>query len=295
VDSGADARRAWRNLQRSAVDPGAHAQLPLELGLRLLDHLDGLRVAPERILVLGGGAGLLQAPLAEQFPAAALIYADPVAGLLAQLPRSSRLQRWFGAAREPHRIACLPSRLPLRNGCVDLVVALGVLGWEDPERVFGESRRVLSGDGLLLFNALGPDTLREWRAALSQARPAIDPLGRSVLRLMDMHDLADAASHAGLASPVVDMEHLTVHYASLETLLVDLRASGGNALRERPRGLMTPGQLRRARDAMEALRAPEGLPVTLEAIYGHAWNTRPLVDPAGRAVIPIRPVSAPGA
>ncbi len=293
MDSGADPRRAWRNLARSAAGSAQQAQLPLELGLRLLDHLEGLRIAPQRILVLGGAAGLLQAPLSEQFPAATLLYADPVAGLLAQLPQRSRLQRWLGVARDPQRIACLPSRLPLRNGSVDLVLALGVLGWEDPGAVFAEMRRVLRGDGLLMFHALGPDTLREWRSALHAARPAIDPLGRSVLRLMDMHDLADAASHAGLASPVVDMEHLTVHYPTLASLLADLRASGGNALRERPRGLMTPRQRDRLAAKLEQLRGPEGLPMTLEAIYGHAWNTVPLVDGAGRPVIPIRAV--PGA
>lgn len=294
MDSSADPRRAYANQNRRAARAGGQGQLALELGLRLLDHLDGLRIEPARILVLGGGAGLLRAPLAEQFPAAALIYADPVTTLLARMPRASRLQRWLGAAPEPLRLACRPTALPLRNGSIDLLIALGMLGWESPAQVFAEARRVLSADGLLLFNALGPDTLKEWRGALAHARPGIDPLGTSLAHLPDMHDIADAAAHAGLASPVVDMEQLTVHYPDLHLLLADLRCEGGgNALLARPRGLMTPRQHARLLAHVEAGRTAQGLPVTLEAIYGHAWNTRPLVDNAGRPVIPIRAAPKP--
>lgn len=289
MDSGADPQRVRANQARRQAALAAPSALAVELGMRLLDHLDGLRIAPRRILVLGGGAGLLQAPLRELFPQAELIYADPLPGLLAALPRPSRLQRWLGAGREPLRLACWPGALPLRNGSIDLLLALGVLAWEPPARVFAEARRVLARDGLLLFHALGPDTLKEWRQALALARPGQDPAGRSLLRLADMHDLADAAAAAGLASPVVDMEHLTVHYPDLAVLLEDLRGpGGGNALRERPRGLMTPRQHARLRAALERGRTAAGLPMTLEAVYGHAWNTQPLVDEAGRPVIPIR-------
>lgn len=284
-----DPRRARRNRTRHAARLAAEDPLGSELADRLLDHLEGLRIEPQRILVLGGGGGLLRAQLVERFPAAALVYADPAAALLAAMPRASRLQRWFGTAREPLRIACLGSALPLRNGSVGLAIVLGLPGFEPLEPVLEELRRVLAADGLLLFHALGPDSLREWRQALQAAHPGHDPLDRSVLRLVDMHDLADAASHAGLASPVVDMEYLTVHYPDLATLLGDLRgAGGGNALAARPRGLVTPRQRARLLAALEALRTPQGLPLTLEVIYGHAWNTRPLVDDQGRPVIPIR-------
>jgi malonyl-CoA O-methyltransferase len=238
---------------------------------------------------LGSGPGLLREALERAFPAAEIIYADPVPALLAEMPLASRLRQWLGA-RPPLRLACAADALPLRNGCVDLLIAHGVLVWVDPRRAFAEARRVLKPDGLLLFSTLGPDSLKEWRTALAEARPAWpDPLGHALPRLPDMHDLADAAAHAGLASPVVDMEYLTVHYPDRATLLADLRVlGGGNALHDRARGLMTPRARARLDRRLDAGRSAEGLPQTLEVIYGHAWNTRPLVDANGRSVIPIR-------
>jgi len=289
VDSGADALRARRNLGAHAEAYRSHAVLPQELGVRLLDHLDGLRITPKRVLVLCDDPQGLQPALSRLFPDASYLHASPSPALLALPAAGSRLQRWFGRTGEIVRLACSAAALPLRNGSVDLVVGHGALAWEDPERVFAEARRVLAPDGLLLFSALGPDTLQQWQAAARAAWPGLDPVGTLVPRLADMHDLADAASQAGLASPVVDMEQLTVHYADLATLLADLRVvGGGNALHARRRGLCTPRQGARLRSALEQQRTAHGLPQTLEAIYGHAWNTRPLVDAAGRPVIPIR-------
>jgi malonyl-CoA O-methyltransferase len=287
VDSGADARRVRRNLARHASRHADRAQLSLEIGGRLLDHLDGLRIEPARVLLLGSGPGMLRELLETRFPQAAILYADAVPQLLAQMPRGSRLRRLLGT-RAPQRLACSAAALPLRNGSIDLVIAHGVLAWEPPDRVFAEARRVLAPDGLLLFSTLGPDTLMQWRVALAAARPGVDPLGHSVLRFPDMHDLADLASGAGLASPVVDMEYLTVHYPEAQVLLDDLRVlGGGNGLRERLRGLMTPRARRRLLESLEAERTAQGLPQTLELIYGHAWNANPLVSAGGRPVIPI--------
>ena len=111
-----------------------------------------------------------------------------------------------------------------------------------------------------------------------------------MLNLIDMHDLADLASHAGLTSPVVDMEYLTVFYPNINAIISDLRGlGGGNGIHERPRGLMTPRAYALLQSQVELTRTPEGLPQTLELIYGHAWNTRPLVTDSGRPVIPIQP------
>jgi malonyl-CoA O-methyltransferase len=169
--------------------------------------------------------------------------------------------------------------LPFKNGSFDLVIAHGVLPWCDPQSAFAEARRVLRQDGLLLFSTLGPDTYKEWRGAGSPP----------MLKLIDMHDLADLASHAGLSSPVVDMEYLTVFYPDLKAIVQDLRTlGGGNGIEERPRGLMTPRVYQKLVSAVERTRTSEGLPQTRELIYGHAWNTRPLVTASGRPVIPIR-------
>jgi malonyl-CoA O-methyltransferase len=110
-----------------------------------------------------------------------------------------------------------------------------------------------------MFSTLGPDSLKELRAAAGPAR---------VHEFVDMHDLGDMLVAAGFQAPVMDMEILRIQYASGRTLLEDLRASGqANARRDRPRGLAG----RDLRDRLErALGA--GMQSTYEVIYGHAWR-----------------------
>ncbi len=289
METGVDVRRVCANLERHAHQHARHTQLALEFGQRLLEHLDGLRITPATVLIQGAGTGWLRDALTRQFPGARLLFADATPALLAEMPVASRLQRLLGA-RPPARLACRPEALPFANGSLDLVIQLCTLPTSDAARSFSEARRVLVKDGLLLFSTLGPDTLREWRRAWALAdRQQRDPTGRQLPRLPDMHDVADCAAQAGLASPVVDMEYLTVHYPDLATLITDLRVvGGGNGLTDRPRGLLTPRGRARLLQHLEAQRQPEGLPLTLELVYGHAWNTRPLVTEHGRPVIPIR-------
>jgi len=285
-----DSLRTRFNRSRNAATLSRQTQLPQEVGVRMLDHLEGLRVEVKRLLYLGAGSGWLRNELHTQFPQADILFSDESLPLLKEMPARSgsvghaRFLRYFNflgpwGQRVPHRLACSMELLPFKNGSFDLVIAHGVLPWCDPQLAFAEARRVLRQDGLLLFSTLGPDTYKEWRGAGSPP----------MLKLIDMHDLADLASHAGLSSPVVDMEYLTVFYPDLKAIVQDLRTlGGGNGIEERPRGLMTPRVYQKLVSAVERTRTSEGLPQTRELIYGHAWNTRPLVTASGRPVIPIR-------
>ena len=109
-----------------------------------------------------------------------------------------------------------------------------VLQWvDDPRRAFEEFRRVLTVGGLLTFTTFGPDTLKE----LARAFAGIDGYTH-VSRFVDMHDLGDMLVQSGFADPVMDMEMLTVTYASPAALLAELKALGAtNQTRGRPRGL----------------------------------------------------------
>src|SRR5437867_3798571 len=96
------------------------------------------------------------------------------------------------------------------------------LHWaNDPPRVFAEFRRVLKVGGLLTFTTLGPDTLKELRAAFAYADGYTH-----TNRFIDMHDLGDMLVAAGFADPVMDMEHLTMTYAEPRPLLAELKAVG---------------------------------------------------------------------
>jgi malonyl-CoA O-methyltransferase len=185
------------------------------------------------------------------------------------------------------RLACADAgRLPLAHASVDFVFSNLVLQWSRPQDVFAEAARVLPTGGLLMFSTLGPDTLKELRAAFEgEAR---------VHSFIDMHDLGDALVHAGFADPVMEMEVITLEYSRVDDLARDLKATGAqNALAERAHGLTTPRRWKAMTDRYEAHRRGEALPATFEIVYGHAWKTAPRRTADGRQVIDFRERGAP--
>jgi malonyl-CoA O-methyltransferase len=138
----------------------------------------------------------------------------------------------------------------------------------DPLAAFREFARVLAPDGLLMFSTLGPDTLKELRAAAGEDRVHV---------FHDLHDLGDMLVAAGFAAPVMDMEMLTLAYPAAEGLLKDLRESGQtNAREDRRRGLAGKAFAARLRRAM----APRA---SFEVVYGHAWKPAALSSRRGEA------------
>ena len=109
-------------------------------------------------------------------------------------------------------------------------------------------------------------------------------------RFIDMHDIGDALVQAGFTDPVMDMEIVTLTYPDLDTLLQDLRHSGGaNAATSRPRGLSGRQEWAAARAAYERLRRDGRLPATFEIIQGHAWKAAPKTTDDGRSIVRFQP------
>jgi malonyl-CoA O-methyltransferase len=165
--------------------------------------------------------------------------------------------------RGPFPLAADMERMPLEAESVGLVWSNMALHWlNDPRAAFREFCRVLRPDGLVMFSTLGPDTLKELRAAGGDSR---------VHAFTDMHDLGDLLVASGLASPVMEMEIITIDYRHGARLLDDLRASGQtNARADRSRGLAGRRFGERLRAALEA--TPR---ITYEVVYGHAWKPAP--------------------
>jgi malonyl-CoA O-methyltransferase len=171
-------------------------------------------------------------------------------------------------SRAPHARLLVASAeaLPFRDGMLDTVVSSLVLCTVgDVPRALRELARVLAPEVLLMFSTLGPDTLKELRAAAGATR---------VHEFIDMHDVGDMLVAAGFAAPVMDMEMLRIDYASGERLLEDLRASGQtNARPDRPRGL--------AGRAFLAEFRGRKVSASYEVVYGHAWKReRAAAEPA---------------
>jgi malonyl-CoA O-methyltransferase len=250
-----DARAARRRFGRAAGTYADAARLEAEVGTRMLERLDYLKIAPRRILDAGSGPSREAKALVARYAKAELIALD----FSLEMLRAGR--RPFGFFRKnPRKAVCGDlARLPIADAAVDFVWCNMALHWvSDPLAAFKEFNRVLAPGGLVMFSSLGPDTLKELRAAGAG----------HVHRFIDMHDLGDMLVAAGFTAPVMDMEMLTFTYANAETLLADLRASGQTSARaDRPRGLSGK---RFARDLRRALGDRPS--ASFEVVYGHAWK-----------------------
>jgi malonyl-CoA O-methyltransferase len=277
-----DKRAVRRSYERAAGAYDAHAVLHREVGKRLIEHLDPIRLEPRRIVDLGCGTGAGFEALARRFPRAELLGIDFAQAMLERARRRvPAWRRWLG--RPGPKLVCADAeRLPLANACAELVVSNLALQWCEASHVFVEAARVLPAGGLFLFSTLGPDTLKELRAAFRLAGDASEHVNEFV----DMHDLGDALGAAGFADPVMEMEAITLEYRDLGALARDLKAVGAhNVLGGRPRGLFGRARWERVAAGYEPLRREGVLPASYEVVYGHAWKTAPRRLADGRQVV----------
>ncbi len=278
-------RDVRRSFDRAARSYDEAAFLQREVCARLVEHLEPMRLSPRRLLDLGCGTGHAFDALARRYPSASLLGLDIAPAMLDRArARSPWWQRLLGAPR-PSLVCADAERLPVASACVDLVFSNLALQWCEPSRAFAEAARVLAHDGLFLFSTVGPDTLKELRAAFAEADGA-----PHVNRFVDMHDLGDALIASGFADPVMEMETLTLEYDTALAVARDLKALGAvNSLPSRARGL--PGRRRweRMTQAYERFRRDGVLPATWEIVYGHAWKVPPRRLADGRQVMSFEP------
>ena len=247
------------------------AVLARETGRRLAERLDVVKIAPRRVADIGCATGDGVRELQRRYPEAMPIAVDFARPMLMEV--KSRAPLWQRLRGKSPRLVNADMRtLPLTPGSIDLAWSNLVLHWlDDPLPAFGELHRVLAVDGLLTFAMLGPDTLKELRASGATA----------LRRFADMHDIGDMLVAAGFADPVMDMDMITLSYATPRRFLADQRQLG-----------VRDGLLGRApwRDWRRVFanwqRGADGrLPATFEIVFGHAWKAEPKVAADGRAVI----------
>ena len=283
-----------RAFSRAAATYDAAAVLQREVGARMAERLGVVKLSPAAVLDAGCGTGEALRELAVRYPKASRVALDLALPMLTAArirsgPPGTRFTRLAGLVRGDDRRPSPPAyvcadigALPLAAGVFDLVWSNLALQWvNDLPGAFAEFRRVLKVGGLTWFTTLGPDTLKEIRAAFE----GVD--GHThVNRFADMHDIGDMLVHAGFTEPVMDMEYLTLTYAEASTMMRDLRALGAtNVTLGRPRGLMGRGRWARARAALEAMRSDGRIPATFEVIYGHAWKIAPTRTAEGLAIV----------
>lgn len=255
----------------------------------MLERLQYIKLAPQRVLDAGCGDGHGARRLTEVYPDAQVLGLDFAYPML----RAAHRQRgWLRRAVGGGRVAYLCADLnavPLAAASLDLAwsnLALHSAG--DPLPALRELRRVLKVGGLLMFSCYGPDTLKELRRAFAAHDDAAH-----VHPFIDMHDLGDMLSACGFDAPVMDMELITLTYAGVDALCADLRATGQvNALTARRRGLTGKGVFKAMRAAYADLCRDGRLPASFEIVYGHAWKPQPRLADDGRAIVRLDPSRA---
>ena len=167
--------------------------------------------------------------------------------------------------------------LPLADNSVDLVAsALSLHLTNDTPGVFAQVRRALKPDGLFFAALLGGDTLNELRVALLTAEAELT--GGAAPRVIPFSSLRDTGAllqRTGFALPVIDLDRLTVRYATMFDLLADLRGMGmANMLRERSRRPLTRAVLVRAAQIYaERFSDIDGrVRATFEIVYLSGWK-----------------------
>ena len=163
----------------------------------------------------------------------------------------------------------------LPRGAVQLVWAnMLAHGSAGPAALLQDWHRALAVGGYVMFSCLGPDTVREIHRLYADMGWPVP--GHA---MTDMHDWGDQLVAAGFAEPVMDMERITLTFATPERLLQELRELGRNLHPARfggLRGRAWHGQLLNA--LREGLAMPGGhgeLALTFEIIYGHALKAAP--------------------
>lgn len=271
-----------------------------EVAQRMHERLALVKIAPQCIIDAGCGEGADLSVLQNRFPEARVLGLDAAPAMLdaarlqhlgAQSSLNRLLAKWLPATattstKSPLLIAGDFAQLPLGSNAVELVWSNLALHWHpQPDAVFAEWRRVLRTDGLLMFSCFGPDTFKELRAAFAE----IDATPHA-LPFVDMHDFGDMLVDAGFSTPVMDMETITVTYTSVDKLLADVRAYGGNPLATRRRGLMGRAAWQRLCKRLEQGRSADGsIGLSFEVIYGHAFRLLPRTTTSGEAIIRFEP------
>jgi malonyl-CoA O-methyltransferase len=180
---------------------------------------------------LGAGARRLQAHalVAQRYPQAQSWVHEPQAQR-AEAARKALGKAWWSmerwAGKQPR------FGLPAAGQAVDMLWANMQLHMAaDPQALLAQWHKALAVDGFVMFSCLGPDTPR------SCGTPTSRRAGRRRATASPTCTTGATCWCSGFAEPVMDMERITLTFATPERLLQELRELGRNLHPQRFAGL----------------------------------------------------------
>jgi len=169
--------------------------------------------------------------------------------------------------------------LPFAPASFDLVASVLSLHWaNDLPGALVQIRQILRPDGLFLGCLFGGGSLSELRTALIEAESELTGgVSPRISPLPSVKDMAALMQRAEFALPVVDVDRVTVRYASPLKLMEDLRGMGEQAafaVREgQPRRPLSPRLIARMTEIYhDRFSDPDGkVRASFEMIWLSGW------------------------
>jgi malonyl-CoA O-methyltransferase len=278
--------RGAHSAHGAATDPLQAPWLHEEVGLRMQDRLQWIKSPPTAWAHWAAAHGGLQThqKIAQRYPKSPSFIVE-VQESIAQAAIKKiakpvwQLSRWT----DPVCTAGCPG-----PGAVQLVWANMLLHSQaDPMALIGQWHRALATNGFLMFSCLGPDTVKELRALYAQLG-----MGPCSHTFTDMHDWGDMLVQSGFAEPVMDMERITLTFATPQRALQELRGLGRNLHPQRFAGLRGRGYLSQLHDAMNKRWEQGPVSLTFEVIYGHAYKPTPRIKVSSQSAVSMQDMRA---
>jgi len=253
-----DKRKVAASFSSAAFSYENYAQLQRAIGNKLMQKAAGK--SAQLIVDLGCGTGYFCGQLQQQHQAQVLGL-DLAQGMLSYAKTNQpNVGQWLCADGES---------LPLANQSVDGIFSSLAIQWcQQPERLFGEIKRVLKPGGWACIATLGPETLTELRQSWATVDDHIH-----VNRFIALRPLKAAINGAGFSEHSVVVDQQLMQYRQLGELTKELKNLGANNRNAgQGQGLNTRQSLLKLKAAYEQFRGKHGaeadmLPATYQVFY----------------------------
>ena len=203
-----------RNRTRASQALPAHDFLFADTSQQILDRLNVVKHTFPRILDLGCHTGHVKKLISPKHGTECFISCDPSAAM--------------ARAAGTHSIVADEEDLPFADQSLDLILSALSLHWvNDLPRALAQILRCLRPNGLFMAAMFGGNTLSDLRQSLISADnsrsknvfPRVSPF-------VEIQEFGNLVQRIGFAMPVIDVDHITVAYPNLKTLMTDIRGMG---------------------------------------------------------------------